>query len=419
MSIMSNVAPTLSEVMEATRADFPILAQEVRPGVPLIYLDNAATTQKPLAVLQALDTFYRTINANVHRGVFAFSERATSAYEGARQKVQAFIGALHAQEIIFTRNTTEAINLVAHAWGGWALRPGDEIVLSEMEHHANLVPWQMVAERTGAQVRYIPIFEDGTLDLAAYRALLTSGRVRIVAVTHVSNVLGVINPVEAIIQDAHAAGALTMIDAAQAVPHMPINVQESGADFVAFSGHKMLGPTGIGVLYGRRDLLEAMPPFLGGGSMIRKVTLEKTTFADPPQKFEAGTPAIAPAIGLGAAIDYLNRVGLDAIHAHETALITYAMQRLSDIPGLRMYGPPPNNRAGLVAFTVAGVHPHDLAQGLDSAGIAVRAGHHCAMPLHDKFKLAATTRASFYCYNSLHEADKLVEAVVNVRNFFA
>jgi cysteine desulfurase/selenocysteine lyase len=413
------VAPTLLEVMERTRVDFPILTQEVRKGVPLIYLDNAATTQKPSVVLSAMDSFYKTINANVHRGVFSFSERATSAYEGARQKVQAFIGAASAHEIVFTRNTTEAINLVACAWGGWALRAGDEIVLSEMEHHANIVPWQMIAERTGAVVRYIPLLADGTLDQDAYRTLLESGRVRIVAVAHVSNVLGTINPIQPMIQQAHAAGALALIDAAQAVPHMPINVRDSGADFVAFSGHKMLGPTGIGVLYGRRELLDAMPPYMGGGSMIRKVTLEKTTYADSPQKFEAGTPAIAPAVGLGAAVDYLSSVGLEAIHAHETALVTYVMERMSEISGLTMYGPGPNARAGLVAFTLTGVHPHDLAQGLDSAGIAVRAGHHCAMPLHDRFKLAATTRASFYCYNTLAEADKLIEAILKVRQFFA
>ena len=413
------VAPSLTETMEATRADFPILSQEVRSGVPLIYLDNGATTQKPLSVIQAMDEYYRTSNANVHRGVHAFSERATALYEGARHKTQEFIGAAHSQEIVFTRNTTESINLVAQAWGGWALKAGDEIIATEMEHHANIVPWQMIAERVGAKVHYIPIFEDGTLDLDAYRKLLESGRVKMVAVTYVSNVLGTINPVQEIVRLAHQANALTLIDAAQAAPHMPLNVQQLDAEFVAFSAHKMLGPTGIGVLYGKRDLLDEMPPFMGGGSMINKVTLEKTTYADSPQKFEAGTPAIAEAVGLGAAINYLNYVGLDAIHAHEAALTSYTMQGLAKIQGLRIIGPEAKLRGGMVSFAMDGVHPHDLAQGLDSAGIAVRAGHHCAMPLHDKFKLTATTRASFYCYNTLAEADKLIETVEQVRRYFA
>lgn len=411
--------PVRNGLLETVRADFPILAQEVRPGVPLIYLDNAATAQKPTVVIEALDRYYREINANVHRGVHAFSEKATAAYETAREKVRDFIGAASSREIVFTRNTTEAINLVAYAWGLWALRPGDEIVLSEMEHHSNLVPWQIVAERQGAAVRYIPITGDGRLDLDAYSSLLESGRVKMVAVAHVSNVLGTINPVGEITRRAHAAGALVLLDAAQSVPHMALNVGAIGADFMAFSGHKMLGPTGIGVLYGRRALLEEMPPFLGGGSMINRVTLEKTTYAEPPQKFEAGTPHVAGAIGLGAAIDYLRHVGLEAIHAHETTLTSYTAERLKQIPGFAMYGPPADDRAGLIAFTVKGVHPHDMAQGLDTVGIAVRAGHHCAMPLHDKFGLAATTRASFYLYNTLEEADKLVSAVEQVRSFFA
>ncbi len=413
------VAPSISPAMELTRSDFPILAQEVRPGVPLIYLDNGATSQKPLVVLQAMDHYYRTSNANVHRGVHAFSERATSAYEGARAKVRDFINAAHAQEIIFTRNTTESINLVAYAWGLWALRPGDEIIATEMEHHANMVPWQMVAERQGAKVRYIPVTPDGLLDLDAYNKLLESGKVRLVSVGHVSNVLGTINPVAEITRRAHAAGALMMIDAAQSVPHMPLDVQALDVDFVAFSGHKMVGPTGIGVLYGKRQLLNEIPPFLTGGSMISKVTLERTTFTDLPQKFEAGTPAVAEAIGLGAAIDYLNGVGLDAIHQHETALVNYAMQQLEEVSGLKIFGPSADQRAGLVSFTVQGVHPHDIAAGLDSAGIAVRAGHHCAMPLHDKFGLPATVRASFYLYNTPGEVDQLVKALSEVRAIFA
>ena len=411
-------APAIQQQMEATRADFPILHQEVRPGVPLIYLDNAATTQKPAVVIQAIEDYYRHINANVHRGVHSFSERATAAYEGARRKVRDFIGAASAHEIVFTRNTTEGINLVAYAWGLWALRPGDEIILSEMEHHSNIVPWQLVAERAGAVVRHIPITDDGQLDLAAYARLLESGRVRMVAVAHVSNVLGTINPVKPIIDAAHAAGALALIDGAQSVPHMAVDVRALDADFYAFSGHKMAGPTGIGVLYGKRALLEDMPPFQGGGSMIDTVTLARSTFAGSPQKFEAGTPHIAGPVGLAAAIDYLSGIGLDAIHAHETALIGYTMARLRAIPGLRMYGPPAEARAGLVAFTLDGVHAHDLAQGLDSAGIAVRAGHHCAMPLHERFGVGATCRASFYLYNTIEEADRLAEAVEKVRAFF-
>ncbi|MCC7451298.1 MAG: cysteine desulfurase [Anaerolineae bacterium] len=413
------VAPSISPTMEATRSDFPILAQEVRPGVPLIYLDNGATSQKPQVVLQAMDQYYRMYNANVHRGVHAFSERATTAYEGARAKVRDFIHAAHAQEIIFTRNTTESINLVAYAWGMWALRPGDEIIISEMEHHANLVPWQMVAERQGAKVRYIPVTPDGLLDLDAYNTLLTSGKVRLVSVAHVSNVLGTVNPVDEITQRAHAAGALMMIDAAQSAPHMPLDVQALDVDFAAFSGHKMAGPNGIGVLYGKRDILNEMPPFLTGGSMISRVTLERTTFADLPQKFEAGTPAVAEAIGLGAAIDYLKGVGLDAIHQHEITMVNYAMQQLEEVPGLKVFGPGAGKRAGLVSFTVQGVHPHDIAAGLDSAGIAVRAGHHCAMPLHDKFGIPATVRASFYLYNTPGEVDQLVRALSEVRAIFA
>jgi cysteine desulfurase/selenocysteine lyase len=333
--------------------------------------------------------------------------------------VRDFIHAAHSAEIVFTRNATEAINLVAQAWGGWALRAGDEIVISEMEHHANIVPWQLIAERVGAVVKAIPVTAEGRLDLDQYRALLGSGNVKMVAVTYVSNVLGTINPVADIVRLAHAAGALVTLDVAQSVPHMRLDVQSIGADFATFSGHKMCGPTGIGVLYGKRDLLDAMPPFMGGGSMIAKVTLSKTTFADAPARFEAGTPAIASAIGLGAACDYLTAVGLDAIHGWEQALIRYTMDGLARIPGVQMFGPPAEERCGLVSFTIKGVHPHDLSQGLDSAGIAVRAGHHCAMPLHDRFGLPATTRASFYLYNTFAEADRLIEAVQQVRDFFA
>jgi len=400
------------------RADFPILAQTVRPGVPLIYLDNGATAQKPRHVIAAMSDYYERLNSNVHRGVHSFSEKATAAYEAAREKLRAFINAAHAREVIFTRNTTESVNLVAQAWGNAHLRPGDEILISEMEHHANIVPWHMAAERTGAIVRAVPITDDGRLDMDAYRALLSSGRVKMVALTHVSNVLGTINPARELAALAHAAGALIFLDAAQSAPHMTIDVREIDADFLAFSGHKMLGPTGIGILYGKLALLEAMPPFLGGGSMIDRVTLTKTTYAGLPQKFEAGTPAIAEAVGLGAAVDYLNAVGLEAIHAHEQAIIGYTLERLSEIAGVTVYGPTAEARAGLVAFTLRGVHAHDLSAGLDSAGIAVRAGHHCTMPLHDKLGIPASTRASFYLYNTFEEADKLVEAVEKVRAFF-
>ncbi|HLY28875.1 MAG TPA: cysteine desulfurase [Aggregatilineales bacterium] len=413
------VAPSIvSFSAEKIRQDFPILSREVHPGVPLIYLDSGATSQKPLAVLEAEDTFYRQTNANVHRGVHAFSEKATSAYEGARDKVRAFINARSSQEIVFTRNTTESINLVAYAWGLSTLKPGDEIVTTEMEHHSNIVPWQIVAGHMKAVVRFVPITDDGQLDLAAYRKLLESGRVKLVSVSHASNVLGTINPVAEVVAAAHAAGALTVVDAAQSAPHLPLDVQALDADFVAFSGHKMLGPTGIGVLYGKRAVLQEMPPFLGGGSMIKNVTMEGTTFADLPQRYEAGTPAIAQAIGLGAAIDYLNGIGLAAIHEHEVSLVNYALERLEQIPGLTLYGPR-TNRVGAVSFTLKGVHPHDIAQGLDSAGIAIRAGHHCAQPLHHRYGLTATARASFYLYNTRDEVDKLVETLEKVRAMFA
>jgi cysteine desulfurase/selenocysteine lyase len=411
-------APAIDQRLVAARADFPILETEVRPGVPLIYLDNAATTQKPASVIAAMDDYYRHINSNVHRGVHTFSEKATAAYEGARRKARDFIHAPSTHEIVFVRNTTEAINLVAYAWGMANLKPGDEILVSEMEHHANIVPWQIVAGYTGAVVRPFSITDDGHIDLDAYSRALESGRVKMVAVAHVSNVLGTINPVAELAHRAHDAGALILVDAAQSIPHMPLDVQALGADFAAFSAHKMVGPTGIGVLYGRRALLDAMPPFQGGGSMIENVTFEKTSFAQPPTRFEAGTPAIAEAVGLAAAIDYLGAVSMEAIHAHERALIGYAMEGLSTIPGLRMIGPPPGERAGLVAFTLEGLHPHDLAQGLDAGGIAVRAGHHCAMPLHTKFGLPATVRASFYLYNTFEEADRLVEVVEKTRAFF-
>ncbi|HRE47959.1 MAG TPA: cysteine desulfurase [Aggregatilineales bacterium] len=411
-------APMVNERMAAARTDFPILQREVRPGVPLIYLDSGATSQKPTAVIEAESRFYREINANVHRGIHTFSEQATTAYEAARVKVKTFINAAHASEIIFVRNTTEAINLVAYAWGLANLHAGDVILVSEMEHHANIVPWQIVGGMRGAVVRPIPITAEGQIDLNAYHRVLNEGRVRVVAVTHVSNVLGTITPINEMIAAAKRVEALTVVDAAQSAPHMALDVQAMGADFVAFSGHKMCAPTGIGVLYGRRERLAAIPPFLGGGSMIKEVRFSGTTFAEAPQKFEAGTPNIAGAVGLGAAIDYLTALDMAAIHAHEVTLIEHAIARLKAVPGVQVYGPPADQRAGLVAFTLTGVHPHDVAAGLDNAGIAVRAGHHCAMPLHEKFGLAATIRASFYLYNTLAEADALAEAVEKVRAFF-
>lgn len=409
----------ITRQMAAHRADFPILAQMVHPNVPLVYLDNAATTQKPTAVLRAVEDYYMHMNANVHRGVHSFSEKATAAYESARDAVRDFLGAASAREIIFTRNATESINLVAYAWGLANLREGDQILVSEMEHHANIVPWQIVAARAGAQVLPIPITDDGQIDQDAYQTLLDSGRVRMVALAHVSNVLGTINPLADLIRMAHAVGALVTVDGAQSAPHMPIDVRALDADFFALSGHKLCAPTGIGALYGKRALLEAMPPFMGGGSMIDRVTFAKTTYADLPQRFEAGTPNISGAVGLGAALAYLRGIGLEAIHAHEAALIKHTMAGLAAIEGVQMYGPSADQRAGLVAFTLRGVHAHDLSAGLDQAGIAVRAGHHCAMPLHEKFGISASTRVSFYLYNTLEEADHFVQTVAAVQRFFA
>jgi cysteine desulfurase/selenocysteine lyase len=412
-----NSVETLLDV-EAIRADFPVLHQEVRPGVPLVYLDNAATSQKPEVVIEAVDRFYRQHNANVHRGIHKLSEEATEAYEGARQRVADFINAPNWREIIFTRNATEAINLVSQAWGRANVGPGDGIVLSEMEHHSNLVPWQLLAEEKGAELRYIPVTEEGTLDLSVLDRLL-SGPVKMVALAHMSNVLGTVNLVEEVGRRAHDCGALVLVDGAQSVSHLPVDVQALDVDFLAFSGHKMCGPTGIGVLYGRRELLEAMPPFLSGGDMIRRVSLQASDWNDLPWKFEAGTPAIAQAIGLGAAVDYLSAVGMERIRAHEQAIFAYALEHLEEVPGLRVYGPEPSMKGGVATFTLQGMHPHDIAQLLNDDGVAVRAGHHCAMPLHNRYGLAATTRASFYLYNTLEEVDRLIEALYRARSVFA
>lgn len=414
---------TLSTLdVQRIRADFPILgttlhAAEGRPGVPLVYLDNAASTQRPRQVIQAIVDTYEKHYANVHRGIHWLSDQSTDLYELARGKVQQFIGAPSLEEVIFTHGTTESINLVARSWGDANLHSGDEILLTEMEHHANIVPWQQAAARTGAVVRFVPITDDGRLDLDALESLITE-RTRMVAVTAVSNVLGTVNPLDHIVARAHAAGALVLIDAAQSVPHQTTRVEELGADFLVFSGHKMLGPTGVGVLYGRAELLAAMPPFLGGGSMIRRVTTAGFEPAELPAKFEAGTPPIVPAIGLGAAIDYLEVIGIDAIHAHEQALCQRAHEVLSAIEGLKFLGPAPQFKGGIVSFTLQRVHAHDVAQLLDRQGIAVRAGHHCAMPLHKRLGINASSRASFYFYNTLDEVELLGRGLEEAKRIF-
>ncbi|MDD2696373.1 MAG: cysteine desulfurase, partial [Anaerolineales bacterium] len=374
-------------------------------------------SQKPLAVIQAMQEYYLRSNANIHRGIHVLAEEATAEYEAARQAVANFIGAGPPRQVIFTRNTTEAINLVAHSWGRVNLKAGDLIVLTEMEHHSNLVPWQMLAEERQVRLEFVPVTESGVLDMETYTRLLEL-QPKLVAFTHMSNVLGTINPARRMAQLAHQAGAVVLVDGAQSVPHFGVDVTQMEVDFLAFSAHKMCGPTGIGVLYGRKELLEAMPPFLGGGDMIRKVHLRSFAPNDLPHKFEAGTPAIAEAIGFKAAVDYLSRVGMDNVAAHEQEVIAYALERLEEIPGVRVTGPEASQRGGVAAFTLEGVHPHDIAQILDSRGVAIRAGHHCAMPLHEKLALPATARASFYLYNTLEEVDRLVEAIYTVKTVF-
>jgi len=403
---------------ERRRDDFPVLRRELRPGIPLVYLDSAATSQKPRAVLEAMQSFYELHNANIHRGVHRLAEEATEAFELARQTVAGFIGAGNPRQIIFTRNTTESINLVAHTWARANLRSGDVILLSEMEHHSNLVPWQMLAAERGLRLEFIPVTDGGELDLTALPALLEL-RPKLVGVTHMSNVLGTVIPVEAIIRQAHQAGALVVVDGAQAVPHLPVDVTALDVDFYAFSAHKMCGPTGIGALYGRLELLESMPPFLGGGDMIKRVELRSFEANSVPHKFEAGTPAIAEAIGFGAAADYVAGVGRQAIHAHEQVVAGYAIERLEEIPGVRVFGPPADRRGGVVSFTLDGVHPHDIAQVLDAEGVAIRAGHHCAMPLHARLGLPASARASFYLYNTESEVDTLIRGLYKVKEVFA
>ncbi len=404
--------------VQRIREDFPILQQEMHPGAPLVYLDSTASSQKPRQVIDAMSRYYETTHANVHRGIYRLSEQATEAYDGARKKVRTFINAASWREVIFTRNATESINLVAHSWGRANLKAGDAIVISEMEHHSNIVPWQLLAEATGAALLVVPVLDDGTLDMAAYARFLREEPVKLVALTHMSNVLGTINPVETIIEQAHAAGALVLLDGAQSVPHLAVDVQALDVDFLAFSGHKMLGPTGIGILYGKRALLEAMPPFMGGGDMIRRVRLSGSEWNDLPYKFEAGTPSIAEGIGMGAAIDYLNAVGMEAIQAYEHEIITYALDRLAEVPGLTVLGPGAAQRGGVVAFTLAKLHPHDIAQLLDGYGVAVRAGHHCAMPLHERFGIPASARASFYLYNTFAEVDALIDSLYKAMQTF-
>jgi cysteine desulfurase/selenocysteine lyase len=399
------------------RSDFPILQRETAHGARLVYLDSTATSQKPLAVIEAMNAYYRHSNANIHRGVHTLAEEATALYEQAREKIARFINAPSARQIIYTRNTTEAINLVAYTWARANLKAGDLVLLTEMEHHSNLVPWQMLQAERAIELDFIPVTETGLLDLEAYRSLLARTP-KLVAFTHMSNVLGTINPAAEIIRLAHEAGALTLVDAAQSVPHLKVDVQALDADFLAFSAHKMCGPTGIGALYGKADLLEAMPPFLGGGDMIKEVKLRTFRPNSLPHKFEAGTPAIAEAVGFGAAVDYLTSIGMDAIAAHEHEITAYAIERLEEIPGLKVFGPPAEHKGGVAAFTLDGIHPHDVAQILDRHGIAIRAGHHCAQPLHEKFGISATSRASFYLYNTKDEVDLLVNGIYKVKEMF-
>ena len=401
---------------KAIREDFPILREQAH-GHPLIYFDSAATSQKPRHVLDALRHYYEHENANVHRGLHELSSRATEAYEKSRKRVASYLGATTADEIVFTRGTTESINLVAQAWGGKFLRAGDAILLTEMEHHSNLVPWQLLAERTGAQLRFVPVRDDGTLALDQLPSLLTP-EVKLFAFTHISNSLGTINPVAELCAKARAVGALTLVDAAQSIGHLSIDVQKLGCDFLAFSGHKMCGPTGIGALYGRAEILDALPPWHGGGEMIVSVTLEKSAFKKPPHRFEAGTPNIAGAIGLAAAIDYIERIGRAEIFKHDVDLANYAVQRLAELPGIRILGPS-TERGALVGFVMEAAHPHDLTTFADQYGLAMRGGHHCNQPLMRRFGVTGTTRASFYFYNTRAEIDRMIEILHAAVRFFS
>ena len=406
---------------DKVRADFPILHQEVN-GKPLVYLDNAATSQKPLFVLNILRDYYEQYNANVHRGAHTLSAKATDAYEGARDKVAKFINAASRQEIIYTRNASEAINLVAYSWGMNNLQAGDEIILSVMEHHSNIVPWQLVSQKTGAVLKFVELTPEGSFDLEQFKNLI-SDKTKLVAVSHVSNTLGCINPVAEIAEITHKHGAKFLVDACQSVPHMPVDVQQIDCDWLVASGHKMCAPTGIGFLYGKLELLESMPPFFGGGEMIADVYLDHSTYAELPHKFEAGTPAIAEAIALGAAVDYLSNIGMDKIHAYEAELTAYLFQQLAQIPQITIYGPKPNakgeGRAALAAFTAADVHPNDLSTLLDQEGVAIRSGHHCTQPLHRYLGLPGTARVSLSFYNTREEIDIFIKALKETLDFFA
>ena len=399
------------------REDFPILNREVRAGIPLTYLDSTATSQKPDVVIDIMNNFYRYSNSNIHRGVHKLAEEATALYEKGRDHIANFINAPSSRLVVFTRNTTEAINLVAYSWARNNLKTGDVIILTEMEHHSNLVPWQILSQERGARLEFVPVTSDFLFDLDVYNQLLRM-EPKLVAFTHMSNVLGTITPAEEIIHLAHQAGAIALVDGAQSVPHLPVDVQALDVDFLAFSAHKMVGPTGIGALYGKLALLESMPPFMGGGEMIKTVHLQSFSTNEVPYKFEAGTPAIAETIGFGAATQYLSDIGMDAVAAHEHEVIEYVLERLEEIPGVRVLGPSAKYKGGVASFVLNGVHPHDVAQILDHEGVAVRAGHHCAQPLHEKCGLSATTRASFYLYNTLEEVDRLVNAIYKVKEIF-
>ena len=416
-------APALD--VEKVRKDFPALERLVHGDKPLVYLDNAATSQKPRQVLDALDDYYTRHNANVHRGIHVLAEEATALYEDARDKVAAFINAADRSEVVFTKNSTESLNLAANviAWAdrgslGRGLGPGDEVVITEMEHHSNIVPWQLVTARSGATLRWFDLTDEGRLDLSDIDGVITE-RTKVVSFVLVSNILGTVNPPQELVRRAHEVGALVVVDASQAAPHMPLDVQALGADLVAFTGHKMCGPTGIGVLWGRQELLEALPPFLGGGEMIETVTMASSTFAALPHKFEAGTPPIAQAVGLGAAVDYLTGLGMDAVHAHERHITAYALEGLATVPGVTVLGPlDAASRGGAIAFELEGVHPHDVAQVLDSRGIAIRAGHHCAKPAHARFGVQSSSRMSSYLYTNPAEIDAFVEGLEYTRSYF-
>lgn len=402
---------------EIVRLDFPILRREIRPGIPLVYLDSSATSQKPQSVIDSMNEFYRFSNANIHRGVHTLAEESTAQYEGAREKISKFINSANPRQIIFSRNTTESINLVVYSWGRSNFQNGDLVVLTEMEHHSNLVPWQILSKEKGIRLEFIPVDDQGLLDQDVFENLLKEDP-KLVSFTHMSNVLGTINPAKLMIEKAHAVGAITLLDGAQSVPHFSVDVQDLDVDFLAFSSHKMVGPTGIGVLYGKTKLLENMPPFLGGGDMIKEVKLRSYKPNSLPHKFEAGTPAIAEAIGFGAAVDYLLQFDADSIVQHEHTITSYAIEKLSEIKGLKIFGPSAELKGGVVSFTMDSIHPHDVAQILDSVGVAVRAGHHCAQPLHERFNVTASTRASFYIYTTLQEVDTLIKGLHLVKKYF-